>query len=158
MSGATEAWQPLQLAEVFGQEPPSMARSFYADIFEIEAQAERELQLTAKNERILEWRRALENGAQEIEISSSDVWQCLVGQAQKRQVGSDGGDASRFARGANFVLCEKHARYVLLAQLPGDMVSGHGVSHSRKPHPRASPGRPYRQLSYRTDRALKQCT
>ena len=41
-------------------------RSFNADIFEIKAQAERELQLKAKNERILEWRRALENGAQEI--------------------------------------------------------------------------------------------
>ena len=34
---------------VFGQEPPSMAiRSFHADIFEIEAQAKRELQLKAK--------------------------------------------------------------------------------------------------------------
>ena len=64
---------------VFGQEPPSMAiRSFYADIFEIKAQSERELQLKAQNERILEWRRALENGVQEIEISSSDVWQCLA--------------------------------------------------------------------------------
>ena len=40
---------------VFGQEPPSVAlRSFYADIFEIEAQAERELQLKAKSERMLE--------------------------------------------------------------------------------------------------------
>ena len=53
-------------------------RSFYADIFEIEAEAERELQLKAKNERILEWRRALDNGAQEIEISPRDVWQCLA--------------------------------------------------------------------------------
>ena len=48
---------------VFGQEPPSVAiRSFYADIFEIEAQADCELQLKAKNERILEWRRTLDNG------------------------------------------------------------------------------------------------
>ena len=48
---------------VFGQEPPSVAiRSFYADIFEIEAQADCELQLKAKNERTLEWRRALDNG------------------------------------------------------------------------------------------------
>ena len=53
-------------------------RSFYADIFEIEVQAERELQLKAKNERILEWRRALDNGAQEIEVSPRDVWQCLA--------------------------------------------------------------------------------
>ena len=30
--------------------------------------------------------------------------------------------------------CEKHARYVLLAQFLGDMVSGHGVSHSPKNH------------------------
>ena len=29
---------------------------------------------------------------------------------------------------------EKHARYVLLAQLSRDMVSGHGVSHSQKNH------------------------
>ena len=63
---------------VFGQEPPSMAiRSFYADFVEIKAQADRELQLKAKNERILEWRRALENGTQEIEISPRDVWQFL---------------------------------------------------------------------------------
>ena len=41
-------------------------------------QAERELQLKAKNERILEWRRALDNGAQEIEVSPRDVWQCLA--------------------------------------------------------------------------------
>ena len=53
-------------------------RCFYADIFEIKTRAERELQLKAKNVRILEWRRALENGAQEIEIFSSDVWQCLA--------------------------------------------------------------------------------
>ena len=53
---------------VFGQEPPSSAiRSFYADIFEITVPAERELQLKAKNERTLEWRRALDIGAQEIE-------------------------------------------------------------------------------------------
>ena len=64
---------------VFGQEPQSLAiRSFYADIFEITVLAERELQLKAKNERILEWRRALDNGAQEIEVSSRDVWQCLA--------------------------------------------------------------------------------
>ena len=48
---------------VFGQEPPSSAiRSFYADIFEITVPAERELQLKAKNERILEGRRAMDNG------------------------------------------------------------------------------------------------
>ena len=64
---------------VFGQEPPSSAiRRFYADIFEITVPAERELQLKAKNERILEWRRALDNGAQEIEVSPRDVWQCLA--------------------------------------------------------------------------------
>ena len=64
---------------VFGQEPPSSAiRSFYADIFEITVPAERELQLKAKNERILEWRRALDNGAQEIEVSPRDIWQCLA--------------------------------------------------------------------------------
>ena len=41
---------------VFGQEPPSMAiRSYYADIVEITVPAERELQLKAKSERILEW-------------------------------------------------------------------------------------------------------
>ena len=28
--------------------------------------------------------------------------------------------------------CEKHTSYVLLAQLPGDMVSGHGVSDAQK--------------------------
>ena len=80
--------------------------------------------------------------------------------------------------------CEKHAKYVLLAQLSGDMVSGHGVSHSQKTTSEgsqrvssqelpdhlsqtpgeqldtetASPGRLCRELSYRTDRALKQCT
>ena len=53
-------------------------RSFYADIFEIKVQADRELQLKAKNERVLEWRRALDNGAQEIEVSPRDVWQCLA--------------------------------------------------------------------------------
>ena len=59
---------------VFGQEPPSVAiRIFYADIFVNKVQADREMQLKAKNEHILEWRRALDNGAQEIE-----VWQCLV--------------------------------------------------------------------------------
>ena len=64
---------------VFGQEPPSSAiRSFYADTFEITVQAERELQLKAKNERILEWRLALDNGAQEIEVSPRDIWQCLA--------------------------------------------------------------------------------
>ena len=55
---------------VFRQEPPSSAtRSFYADIFEITVPAERELQLKAKNERILERRRPLDNGSQEIEVS-----------------------------------------------------------------------------------------
>ena len=64
---------------VFGQELPSSAiRSFSADIFEITVPAECELQLKAKNERILEWRRALDNGAQEIEVSPRDIWQCLA--------------------------------------------------------------------------------
>ena len=71
ISSATEVWQSLR---VFGQEPPSSAiRSFYADIFEITVQAERELQLKAKNLRILEWRRALDNGAQEIRLKSHHV-------------------------------------------------------------------------------------
>ena len=65
--------------------PSSAIRSFYADIFEITVPAERELQLKAENERILEWRRALDNGAQEIEVSPRDVWQCF-GQVKKRQV------------------------------------------------------------------------
>ena len=82
--------------------------------------------------------------------------------------------------------CEKHAMYVLLAQLSGDLVLGHGVSHSEKASPERSQRVPSHQLSdhisqtpgihlvaeiashlledptdsfqYRTDRALKQCT
>ena len=70
----------------FWQEPPSSAiRKFHADIFEITVLAERQLQLKAKNQRILERRGALDNGAQEIEVSSRDVWQCF-GQVEKGQV------------------------------------------------------------------------
>ena len=52
-------------------------RSFHADIFEIEAKTERELQLKAKNERILDWRRALENGPRRFKsphMMSGSVW------------------------------------------------------------------------------------
>ena len=48
-------------------------RSFYADNFEITAPAERELQLKAKNERILECREA-----QESRVRQREVWQCLA--------------------------------------------------------------------------------
>ena len=69
VSSATEAWQSLQQAEsILGRNLrrwPSEVSN--ADIFEIKVQADRELQLKAKNERILGWRRAWDNGAQEIE-------------------------------------------------------------------------------------------
>ena len=84
---------------VFGQEPPSIAIiSFHADIFEITAPAERELQLRAKNERILDGRQALANGARERDFSKLRVE--VPGQAQEEQVDPgrcDGRDALRFA-------------------------------------------------------------
>ena len=107
---------------VFGQEPPSSAiRSFYADIFEITVPAERELQLKAKNERILEWRRSLDNGAQEIEVSPRDIWQCLA-RLKKGKSSPDGVTTE-------MLLALPEEQIVCLARNIQNMFS---VSHSKK--------------------------
>ena len=170
---------------VFGQEPPSSAiRSSYADIFEITVPAERELQLKAKNERFLEWRRALDNGTQEIEVSPRDVWQCLA--RLKKGKSSPGGVT------AEMLLALQEEHIVRLARNIQYMFSSLNFQETwfrvmaslipKKLHPRGlNEFRPIsclttfrkllvtetashllednaRQLSYRTDRALKQGT
>ena len=90
-------------------------RSFYADIFEI-----RELQLKAKNERILELRHAQESGVWEIAISSSDVWKCLC-RLKKGKSSPDGVTAEMLlALPEEQILClaRNIQDCVVLAQLP----------------------------------------
>ena len=116
--------------DFFVQEPPSVAiRSFYADIFEI-----RELQLKAKNERILELRHAQESGVWEIAISSSDVWKCLC-RLKKGKSSPDGVTAEMLlALPVEQILCLARNMQAMLSSLnfQGDLVSGRGVSHSQK--------------------------
>ena len=124
---------------VFGQEPPSSAhRSFHADIFEITVPAERKLQLRAKNERILEWRRALDNGAQEIEVSPREVWQCLA-RLKKGKSSPDGVTAE-------MLLALPEEQIVCLARNIQNMFSSLNFQETwfqvmaslipKKPHPR----------------------
>ena len=80
ISGATEAWQPLQLGESFGAGTSVDGHQKFSTqtCSRSRFRPSAELQLNAKNERVLERRRALDNGAQEIEVSPRDVWQCLA--------------------------------------------------------------------------------
>ena len=125
---------------VFGQEPPSSAiRSFHADIFEITVPAERELQLKAKNERILEWRRALDNGAQEIEVSPRDVWQCLA-RLKKGKSSPDGVTAEMLlALPEEQIVCVLRETYNLCSPRSNFQETWFRVMASlilQKPHPR----------------------
>ena len=118
----------------FGQEPPSVAiRSFYADIFEI-----RELQLKAKNERILELRHAQESGVWEIAISSSDVWKCLC-RLKKGKSSPDGVTAEMLlALPVEQILCLARNMQAMLSSLnfQGDLVFGSWrLSFPKKTHP-----------------------
>ena len=124
---------------VFGQEPLSVAiRSFYADTFEIKVRAERELQLRAKNERILDWRRALDNGAQEIEVSPRDVWQCLA-RLKKGKSSPDGVTAEMLlALPEEQILCLARNIQVMFSSLIFQETWFRVMASliSKKPHPR----------------------
>ena len=100
--------------------------------------AERELQLKAKNERILEWRQAQESSVWEIAISQSDAWKCLY-RLKKGKSSPDGVTAE-------MLLAFLEEQILCLATNIQDMFSSLNFQETwfrvmaclipRKPHPR----------------------